>query len=255
MNAEYPPIEIFLNAKNALNSNPNYYSDCSYQLPKCIVAPDGYSLYVQVLSFTCPVSWHVINSYCNTLSINSTVYTLVPGNYSVRTLTSALTALLPGITASFSETTLKMTLSCATSFVIGGTLCDVLGIAAGSSGTTLSSKHTVDLTGSNSIFLLSNFSTSNNNIDTRPGSASVLCRVPVNVAPMQVLQYEDFNGRAGLLLDSDTIANIQLELEDENRQPLQATIAWEMTLQVTFVYTGRTHMLREVPLGLRAPLR
>jgi hypothetical protein len=249
---EYPPQEIFLCSREAVNLNEDYFNDCSWQLPYPVVAPEGYSLYVQLIDLTIPVSWHVINEYCNQIVINGTEYLLSPGNYSLRppTLLTALNALLPGITATFNEITLKLTLTSTTPFTISGTLCSILGIIEGSSGTVLSSKHTVDLTSQNSIYILSDFSSSNANIDTS-GKSNVFCRIPVNVAPMQVLQHEDYNGKSGLLIDSETIGSVHFQLLDEDYRPLLNTLHWQATLQVSFIYTGRMHLIVDRPFGLR----
>jgi hypothetical protein len=251
---QFPPIEIFIGSRYAYNADSVYYNDCTWQLPRQVLAPEGYSLYVQLIDLTIPVSWHVINEYCCDIYVNDQLYTLTPGNYSIKTLVAALNTLLPNCSVAFNETTLKINLTSAVPVTIAGSLCPVLGIVEGSTGNTLSSLHTVDLTGTNSIFVLSDFNSSNANIDTRGGSSSssVFCRIPVNVAPMQVLQHEDYNGKSGLLLDTDNIASVHLQLQDENFNNLLATLHWEATLQITFVYTGRYHMQVERPLGLRA---
>eukprot|EP00953_Heterococcus_sp_UTEX-ZZ885_P029438 15622-Heterococcus_DN1.PRE.1 len=234
---QYPPLEIFLGSRFAYNVDPVYYNNCFWQLPRPIIAPEGYSLYVQLIDMTIPVSWHL--------------YTLTPGNYSIRTLTAALNTLLPSATIVFNDTTLKLTLTSAVPVTVDGSLCSILGIAPGTTGTSLSSVHTVDLTGQNSIYILTDFSSNNQNIDVRGGGSSVFCRLPCTAAPMQVLHHEDYNGKSGLLIDTDNIASVHLKLEDENFNPLLATIHWEATLQITFVYTGRMHLQVETPLGLR----
>jgi hypothetical protein len=250
---QYPPVEIFLGSRFAYNGDPVYYNDCSWQLPRAVLAPEGYSLYVQLIDMTIPVSWHVINEYCNELYLNEQLYTLTPGNYSIRTLTAALNTLLPSSTVVFNDTTLKLTLTSAVPVTVDGSMCSILGFVPGTTGTSLSSVHTVDLTGQNSIYLLTDFSSNNQNIDVRGGGSSVFCRLPCTAAPMQVLHHEDYNGKSGLLLDTDNIASVHLRLEDENFNPLLATIHWEATLQITFVYTGRMHLHVERPLGLRMP--
>jgi hypothetical protein len=181
---EYPPIEVFLNSRFSNNGDNAYYNDCIWQLPRAVIAPEGYSLYVQLIDMTLPVSWHVINEYNNELVINGTGVALTPGNYSVRTLVSTLSTLLsPDIRVAFDSITLKLTLAALFPLTVSGSLCSVLGIVPGSTGLSLSSLHTVDLTGQNSVYVLSDFSTSNNNIDTR-GNSSVFCCIPVTAAPM-----------------------------------------------------------------------
>jgi hypothetical protein len=247
---EYPPQEIFLRSQDAVSLSDDYYNDCNWQLPFPVIAPEGYSLYCQLIDMTIPVSWHVISMYCNQVIINDQEYLLTPGNYSVRTLTSALNTLLPGITSTFNDITLKMTLTSVVPFSMSGTLCSILGIPENSTGASISSKHTVDLTSQNSIYILSDFSSSNANIDAS-GLSSVFCRIPVNVAPMQVLQHEDYNGKSGLLVDSDLIGSVHLQLLDEDYRPLLNTLHWQATLQVSFVYTGRMHLVIDRPFGLR----
>eukprot|EP00953_Heterococcus_sp_UTEX-ZZ885_P017185 9620-Heterococcus_DN1.PRE.3 len=237
---------------DAVDAEHGHTEEEAPRLPRAVIAPEGYSLYVQLIDLTLPVSWHVINEYNNELVINGTGFALTPGNYSVRTLVSTLSTLLaPDISVSFDTITLKLTLTALFPLTVSGSLCSVLGIVPGSTGLSLSSQHTVDLTGQNSVYVLSDFSTSNNNIDTR-GNSSVFCRIPVTAAPMQVLQHEDYQGLSGLLLDTDTLMSVHLKLEDEEYRPLLCTLHWEATLQIQFVYTGRMHMAYERPLGLIA---
>jgi hypothetical protein len=256
---QYPPVEVFLCSRSAINTNNEYYNDCTWQLPRSIIAPNGYALYVQLIDMTIPVSWHVVNFYNNQLLINGVEYILTQGNYSVRTLVTALNTLIPDVTTTFNDITLKVTLSSTEPFTVSGTLCNVLGIVStdtagtdsANASTSISSRHTVDMTSQNSIYILSDFTSSNSNIDTNQSGSSVFCRIPVDCAPMQVLQHEDYNGKSGLLCDGD-ISSVHLKLLDEDFNPLLNTLHWQATLQVSFLYTGRLQLVVDKPLGLRA---
>jgi hypothetical protein len=248
----FPPVEIYLHSKDSVNST-DYNNDCSFQFERPLIAPNGYSMYLQCLSFTMPNVFHVVNEYNNHITINNYNYTLAIGNYSIFQLVGVLTGLDPNVKCTYDGITLKVTFTSEANITLDGPLCLLLGISANSSGTLISSKYTVDMSGTNSIYILTDLSSSNSNIDSRAGSDSVLCRVPVTTPAGSIIRYIDFNGRAGLLLDDDVINSIRVVLEDEMRMPLLATLDWQLTLQVRFLYTGRQRMQVNQPVSLRVP--
>ena len=247
----YPPIECYLYSKDG-QFQSTYYNDVTFNFERPVICPPGYSAYIQVLSFTMPNVFHVVNEYNNHIVINNYDYTLDVGNYSVYQLVAVLTKLDPNVTCKFDSITLMATFTSTTPLTLSGPLCALLGIAEGSTGLSVSSTHTVDMSGTNSIYLLTDLSSSNSNVDSRAGSDSVLCRIPVTTPAGSIIQYQDFNGRAGLQLDDDCIQSVRLLLEDENRMPLLATLHWQLTLQVRFLYTGRQRMAVNQPDALRA---
>jgi hypothetical protein len=253
--AQVPPVEVFLNSTYGVHQGDSYFNDVSFQLQRPIIAPPGYSLYLTCLSATIPVSWTVLNQSNNSLLIDDTLFVLESGNYSAAFLNSELKRLLNGyLTVEYNFATLKFTLTSPQPVTISGGLCAILGITENEVGSVFHTKNTIDLSGVNSIYVLTDFV--GNNVDTRPGQcASVLCRIPVTAPPLGCVQYFDNNGvgSAGLLIQDSSLSSIRIRLEDEYRLPLNASIFWELTLQIQFVFTNRQTMQVERPLGLNAP--
>ncbi len=246
------PVEIYLNSDNSIQVGDGYHNDCNYVFSRTISAPEGQALYLSVLSFTIPVSWYVVNSYNNVLVLNDLRYEVRPGNYSAQQLAAAVRALIPAaVGCAFDSITLKMSFTSANPFTLDGSLCGPLGIVPGA-GTSLESLHSVDLSGVNSIYVLTEYVS--HNIDTRPGDAgTVMARIPVDAPPLGVVTYLDQNGsigRPGVLLQDGVLASIRVRLEDEYRRPLQASIFWEATLQCSFVPSGRAALHVERPVSL-----
>lgn len=247
--AKIQPVEVYLNSKNGVRLG-EYHDKVFFTLPRPIFAPEGYQLTMSVMSFTIPVSWYILNSTNDTININGVAYTLPWGNYRVTDLVAAMNRLLP-LSTMYNSLNHKITLTSAFYVVVYGSLCSLLGIDEYSGGTSVVTRHTIDLTGVNSIFVSSNFTGSN--IDSAGPGQSVICRVPQTEPPLGVVQYTDFQSAAGIIMSDDVLSSIEITLEDENREPLQATLFWEMTLQVMFIQTGYTHMHVDRPIGFQAP--
>ncbi len=246
------PVEIYLNSSNSIQVGDGYHNDCSFQLPRTIQAGEGWAIYLSVLSFTCPVSWTLVNTWNNTLMLNGLRYDLRPGHYSAFQLAAAIRATIPPtVSCVFDPITLKMCFSSEQPVTYGGSLLGPLGMEP-AVGTYAESRHTVDLSGVNSIYFMTDFIS--HNVDTRPGDpGNVMCRIPIDVPPLSVCQYLDQNGsigRPGVLLADGQLSSIRVRLEDEYRRPLQASIFWEATMQCVFVPSGRAALQIERPLAL-----
>jgi hypothetical protein len=80
---------------------------------------DIISVYISILHAEIPNSFYIINENNNKLIINSTVYTLISGNYNTKTFISMVTTLLPiGYIITYSTTTNKFTFQYTTIFTI-----------------------------------------------------------------------------------------------------------------------------------------
>ena len=91
-------IQIYLNSQNA-DKYYNGASDCEYNLP-VIEIPDGFHIYLSVVSCLIPYSFYNINSSNNVLiySVNTSDperLTIPIGNYNVHSLLNVLKNSLP----------------------------------------------------------------------------------------------------------------------------------------------------------------
>ena len=248
------PVEIHLNAQSGVqNNNSGYYNDTTYYLPTPLQPPEHYGLYVSLLSMTCPHTFHVVNEYNNMLTVNSSSLKLTPGNYSIAQLLSAISSTLStfSISCVYSSISQKVTLSSATVFTVSGSLCSLLGITQGSSGNTVASTFTVDMTGQNTLFVLTNISGTNIDTRTTAGTSQILASVPVDCPPGGIIHYSDnTQGRIGVELDG-TLATIRVILQDEQRRPATVSIPYDMTVGIAYMATGRSWLQIERPTQLK----
>jgi hypothetical protein len=245
----YPPIELYLNSADAGMKN-DYLNDVTFQLPRPVLCPQGYQVYLQVLSYSIPHNFTIVNNYNNHITINGYDYTLAAGNYSIYQLVGVLTKLDPAVQCSFDSITLKVSFTSAEPLTLSGPLLGLLGVPQDSNGTSISSAATVNMAGLQSIYISTDLTSSNANIDSMLGSDSVLCRVAVNVPPSQIISFQDYSGRSGLLLDDTQLSSIRLLLTDEANRPLLASINWTIALQARFIYTGAQALQVDRPLAL-----
>lgn len=240
------PLQLHLNSEYAFQQGDDYHNDCTFDVH--MSAPLDHGMYISLVSFTVPHTWLVINTYTNTLTVDGTDYMLPPGNYTAAKLTAALAAALP-CSVTFDSTTLKMQLSSSTSMQVSGSMCTVLGLPASSTGTVLQSTYTVDLSGCQSIYMLTDTCTTGNQ-DTRPGSnLNVIARIPVSVQPGSIVDYQP-STPPGFWVQSGELASLHLLLEDDRRRPLQSSLFWEATLRIDFLPNGQQRLQRQNPTEL-----
>jgi hypothetical protein len=244
----YPTVELYLSSEHGAKVN-EFCDDVTWNLERGIVCPEGHSIYLRVISFICPVSWYAVSIHYNTLSINGLTYSLEEGNYSISQLCTAASRLVPGVTFTFNNITNKVTMSSSVGNVtLGGTMLSLLSIEP-SSGVTLVSKHTVDLTGNNAISVTCDYNSTSPNVDAREvGSAGLLTRIPVGVGSGSVVNFQNFSGRDGLLITESMLTRVRLRLEDEDRRPLRAALDYDITLQLEYIPTFNTRMKLDVPM-------
>ena len=245
-----PPIELFLDSRSSQALGDEYINDNLYTLPRPILAPAGSMPYLSLISMTIPHSFLVVNSNSNQLYVNGTLFTLAAGNYSAAQLILALDKLIPFLDFNFNTISLKVVVTGQT-FSLDGSMLELLGMGAGAYQLKAESSYTIDLSGVNSIYVMSNFI--GNNIDTRSSSndAHVLARVPVNSQPLGIIQYVDLSS-SGILLQTDSITSIRLILEDEHRRPLAASIFYQATLQIKWFSAPSLYMAIDRPTSLQA---
>ena len=106
------PIEVYLFAgAGSRQTDSSYYDDVSYTFSQPVSPPEGYSLYITLLSATIPHTFRVINEYNDSVTIDGTVYSIPRGNHSISTLVAALrTALPPDISVTWDSISLQITL-------------------------------------------------------------------------------------------------------------------------------------------------
>jgi hypothetical protein len=207
-------------------------------------------MYLRVIQFICPVSWHPVSIHTNTIIINSVSYSVEEGNYSIVQLCAAISKLVDGVTFTFNAINRKVIMSSDTLTSLDGSMLLLLGITP-AAGFHLQSKHTCDLTGNNAISVNCDYASAFPNIDARElGSTGLLTRIPVAAGIGTIVSYQNSAGRDGLLISDKTLTRCRLQLTDEDRRPLRATQDFDITLQIEFVPSYDTRMRLEVPSRL-----
>ena len=201
-------------------------------------------MYLSLEHFTIPITTYNIDIYHNILNyrVNNVNYslTITAGNYSIDTLITFLNSNLINLTTSYSSSTYKITLTSSYPFQLlsTSTALTILGFydntTYNSVSNSLTSPNTFDLSGVNSILILTNFITRNLDSRTQKNS-NYLKIIPVNVANGNILSYVSTTNRQVKIYDNH-INFIAIQLQDENRNILQLNGSnWDMTLIVELV--------------------
>jgi hypothetical protein len=99
------------------------------------------------------------------------------------------------------------------------------------------------MTGNQTINVESDFTSVFPNLDARDfGSPALLARIGVTQPFGCIVNYENYNGRDGLLLSSPLVTSIRLVLTQEDRLPLLALLDWDAVIQLRFVRTIDTRL-------------
>lgn len=266
------PFQLFLESKYATRKNAIYENECTFRVPLTAV-PEYQEFQILLKGFTIPVSWYQIDNTNNTLlftynAVNYTM-TLTPGNYSITTFPAVFVAAFNTATSSIAPGDLTCTLNTLTnkwtftsallrsftfrSIFAGTTMFSVLGFPTSpkrsttsyaSAGGSLVSTVPVDFSGNNSIYVQT--SLGNNNLESfyegSGGNTSIIGRVPVPVQFTGILNI-DPNGYQTCALTDRDIGEFTVTLLDENRNLLQATLPWQMNINVDFAWNPKNHSL------------
>ncbi|KAG5192756.1 hypothetical protein JKP88DRAFT_242634 [Tribonema minus] len=209
---------VFLSAQKGTTSN-SFYDSVYYQLPLPIQADEGCNVLLSVQNFSMVNSRTVISSYNNVLTLNGVSKTVIPGNYSAFELVAALQS--SGVNATYNKTSLKVTLAFSVSTTVTGSMCTPLGITSGSTGTSVSTSNSVQLTGPLSVYIGTNLQGGNAAQDR---GNSILVRIPNSVPTLDVLHYSDAVSNTGLLLHDTCVQALTIYLTDEFGAPFLCSV-------------------------------
>ncbi|KAG5188148.1 hypothetical protein JKP88DRAFT_253685 [Tribonema minus] len=204
-------------------------------------------------SMSIAITQMCVNLYCDTLTISGLSVTLPSGNYSATSLTAALAAAYPTRSVSFNVITSRITFASATTMVISGSMCSILGIDEGSSGLQISSKYNIDLSATHCINVFT--SLANASLDASANRRrGLLASVQVNVGPLCALHYIDPVGAQGGLIDARSVAEFRFNLFDDRGMPLLASCAFNAMIKFIQIATGVRDLKIERPGSLAAPM-
>jgi hypothetical protein len=251
---QYAPSDqnVYINSA-ASSRTGDYHDDVEVVLPRPIVAADGYSLRVSLHSLTLPNTQTCVNAYNCELTISGDTRTLEPGNYSAAGLASALATAFPSRSVAFNVLTSKITFSSASTMTVSGSMCALLDIAEGSTGLVISSRNSVDLSGTEVIYVYTSLGI--DSLDTTQArKRGLLACVQNAVGPLGILHYSDPDGRQGGLVDDRSVFAVHIRLLDDCGRPLLASLPFHAMIKFSQVPTGQRDLQLDRPGSLAVDL-
>jgi len=238
-------IQIYLNSQNA-DKYFNGASDCEYHLP-LIEIPEGFHIYLSVVSCLIPYSFYNINSSNNVLIYSvggndSERLTIPIGNYNVNSLLNVLrSSLSPLFTITYDNVKNKFTFTHTTynfMFLSSSTCLQILGfnnnIDILSIRFSLTSVNCVNVYSIRTVQVNSNLITYNIN-KVQKNNFCILCSVPITCTPFSLIEYINrTNFKTNLFLNR--ISNIKIKLTDDNGNLIDLNgCHYSLTLQLDVV--------------------
>lgn len=198
-------VRVIVNSRNR-NIGSASASNFTYNLNSSVERVQK----VSVLSVQIPFTYYVINSNRNTIYINvagGDVHASIPnGNYTSSTFASAIKTALDTLagnpyTVTYSQVTMKLTISSAAAFSVlvagAGNMAANMGFtAATGAGTSQVSDSVIDLSGSDYLVVKSTMLTKMAMVPSRTALAlttnNILYTIPVNASPAGIIMDSPF---------------------------------------------------------------
>ena len=239
-------IQIYLNSKYADKYGDGGISDCEYIIPETIEIPDGFHIYLSVVSCLIPFSFYNINDNNNKLiySINGGMtynITIPIGNYNINDLVKYLKSVMTNFNVTYNNLQNKLTFQHVTNdfmFMSSSTCLSVIGFNNNSTTIStnkiLTSSYCVDLYIIKNIQVNSNLITYNIN-KLQKNNYCILCSIPVSNQPFSLIEYINrTNFKTNLFVNK--IRRIHIKLTDENGNILNLNVCnYVMTIQLDVV--------------------
>ena len=237
-------IQIYLNSQSA-DKSFNGAADCEYNLP-LIEIPDGFHIYLSVVSCLIPYSFYNINNLNHVLQYSFdgiTINTLsIPiGNYNVNSLLSVLKSNLVAFIITYDNIKNKFTFTHPTNnfmFMSSSTCLQILGFnnneTISSFIFSLTSVNCVNVYTIRTVQVNSNLITYNIN-KVQKNNFCILCSVPITCTPFSIIEYINrTNFKTNLFLNR--ISNIKIKLTDDNGNLIDLNgCHYSLTLQLDVV--------------------
>jgi hypothetical protein len=231
-----PSFNIYFNSDEAEVS----YSDAEklFFLKNIINVEENIRILIGLNSLTIPNTVYNIQSYNNSITIDSTEYTITPNNYDSDTLTTELNSVLP-ISVSFDDNSNKFTFSDTSAFIINSaTMAEVLGLSDDlptASASSFTASHVINLSGVTNIHLKLNNITLNN-LTGRGVSSPILASVVNNSNFSDYVFYQP-NEIIYHMINATKISYFDFTLTDQNDRVLELNGSkYNFTLTIHFIY-------------------
>ena len=239
-------IQIYLNSKYADKYSDGGISDCEYIIPESIEIPDGFHIYLSVVSCLIPFSFYNINENNNKLIYSfdgGTMYniTIPIGNYNINDLVKYLKSVMTNFTITYNSLQNKLTFfyqNIDFMFMSNSTCLSILGF--NNNTTIISTYKTLTSTSCVDLYIIKNIQVNSNlityNINKlQKNNYCILCSIPVSNQPFSLIEYINrTNFKTNLFVNK--IRRIHIKLTDENGNILNLNgCHYVMTLQLDVV--------------------
>lgn len=258
-------FNVVLDSRNGQSFNSSKNSIVNFTIQNGIRKPiQAIQMTFSVLSFTCPISWYIINSSNNTLNmiISSTLYNLnfSSGNHNIYSFISEFNSLLSGLDISIDINPLTniFTITSKTynfSIYNTSTIYNIMGFAKGTG------YNAVNISGTNKYVLklpytcnfagLNSFNVHCRNINTRTvdsltgQTGDIICTCPLNNAQNNLLFYEKKTDYE-FILSNDDIEFLQISILDDIGNFIDFNNQnWNMVMQFKILYSMESNSMKD----------
>lgn len=243
---------VVLDSRNAtVYNNGSKHSDVEFDVKYPIQIPSDcvYMTWV-VNSFTCPVSWYLINDSNDTLTyvVNGNEYSVkfLHGNYNVKSfMTQFLSQMPAGFTIRTDSILNKFVIGYTTQFYIIATKSSIIRILGGdpTEGTYASSfsnafmfPYVYNFAGLNSFNIKCN-SIRTDNLDSQDqcSTSPIIASVPVNAGANRVVYYEKRNDFEFEVKEA-VVETLEIQIEDDVGNDIDFNNQhWNLVIQVNYI--------------------
>ena len=251
-NTHISNLSIHLFTKHAHKPDPNKTSVCSWTLDPPIIIPPQCQALVTIQCVQIPHSFYTFNSTNNKLrylngSGEATLITIPEGNYSASQLMTRVNSLqndfiltveTPNILNKYfmAPVNSSHTITCINEWELLGFKTAFFCTGA----TPKEADRCYHLSGLSSLLIQTNLPVSNLTSYTMSHNMSILARIPVTCAPGETIfheQKDNFN----VAVNANLINKIEVNLTDQNHNPIEISSEWDMTLLLGIRSTPATH--------------
>jgi len=242
---EHSSQKIFISTLGEHTANSTEYNtNIIVSIPPIIIPQnDDHVPIIGIESLVLPLSYQMINIDNNILKLNSVVYTIPSGNYTITTLMEILNLFDVGVliftyNVDTNQLSLKVVGAPTTYTIQTGTTCDrVLGCLVTNlpvaSETVFPS--IVNLATNTSVLVqIANINTKN--YDNITGANNIISKIPINSQPNQVLNY--FNNQPFYsTITNKTLQLLNIVLLTDNHKPLRlfGNPDWAITVRIDYI--------------------
>lgn len=243
------PLYISLKSNDYTSLNNTYGSHITFELYRPIIINNNIDIWLNIDSFKFTNSIYNVNIYNNIfyygLASSGYVlssYTIPRGNYDIISLLNALNLIGNGFTFTYSETTMKVTITNIQNFYIFSNTYNILNTIGFSNNTqqsmanTLESNQMINLIGPQMLYLsIPNISVNSYSVkNSKSTNKSIISSVPISSIQGDTQIY---SSSLRLGINDDVITHLEIRITDEYDNEVNFNgVPWFLNLSFIFSY-------------------